>query len=363
MFTNTIFAKKISAYIRKLSRTLRIIGILYLVLIITFFLTAFFLSDKIQVDTPGICQPVVHLVTLKPDSEGPDNVKCVSVTSSSLDPLSFAAYSMYWKVAKIPFRVVETPMKSELPTAEDFQWRNRESRIQSYYAAFIAASRLAGKDIEYQRQLIFSANGQKDPRYKLERGDEILTVCDQVVKSPNDVITILRNHRNINATINVKRKGRILTLDTSVTDFGSPPQLLTRYAFPEKPPINIKDTPNDQGPSAGLAVAILFYLQMTNQTIKSDTVVTATGTIDENGYVGQIGGIDFKVIAANKANSTILFVPRSQSFGDSNEILARKTAEQIKASALHIQPVATLAEAVAFLKKSGIILPCPTSKN
>lgn len=67
------------------------------------------------------------------------------------------------------------------------------------------------------------------------------------------------------------------------------------------------------------------------------------------GNVGQIDGIDLKTITAHKAGANILLVPKSRSFIETNEIQARRTAEQI-GSNIKIIPVETLEEAVKQLK-------------
>lgn len=63
------------------------------------------------------------------------------------------------------------------------------------------------------------------------------------------------------------------------------------------------------GPSAGL----MFTLEILNQLLDEDITkgyrVAGTGVINEDGTIGRIGGIDKKVIAADKAGMEIFFAP------------------------------------------------------
>jgi len=64
------------------------------------------------------------------------------------------------------------------------------------------------------------------------------------------------------------------------------------------------------GPSAGAAVAVLASSLLLNRSIRSDVVIT--GTIDELGNIGPVGGIVYKAEAAAKAGAKIFLVPLGQ---------------------------------------------------
>jgi len=61
------------------------------------------------------------------------------------------------------------------------------------------------------------------------------------------------------------------------------------------------------GPSAGAAMALLASSALTGKRIRRD--FTITGTIDERGNIGPVGGVSSKVEAASKNNITIIAVP------------------------------------------------------
>lgn len=65
------------------------------------------------------------------------------------------------------------------------------------------------------------------------------------------------------------------------------------------------------GPSGGLAFALGIVELLTPENILKGRIVATTGTIDEKGSVGSIGGIAEKILAAKKAGATLFLVPEN----------------------------------------------------
>ncbi|MFM2159522.1 MAG: hypothetical protein RLY39_53 [Actinomycetota bacterium] len=65
------------------------------------------------------------------------------------------------------------------------------------------------------------------------------------------------------------------------------------------------------GPSAGLAFSLALIAKLSNPELISGRKIAVTGSINENGRVGSIGGIDQKLIAARDAGATIVVIPKA----------------------------------------------------
>lgn len=72
-----------------------------------------------------------------------------------------------------------------------------------------------------------------------------------------------------------------------------------------------KEIPAVDGPSAGCLMTLLCIAALEHRTI--DPSVTLTGTIDEDGHVGPIGGVLDKATAAKAAGLTRFLLPRENS--------------------------------------------------
>lgn len=93
------------------------------------------------------------------------------------------------------------------------------------------------------------------------------------------------------------------------------------------------------GPSAGLMFALAVVDKLTPGEITGGRFVAGTGTITQEGRVGPIGGIPFKMAAARTAGATVFMVPSE------NCTEAASTAPD----GLQLVRVATLADAIAGL--------------
>lgn len=71
-----------------------------------------------------------------------------------------------------------------------------------------------------------------------------------------------------------------------------------------------------EGPSAGAAMAVSIIAALQNKTLPEDVMIT--GTISEDGTIGQVGAIAEKAKAAKDVGARIFVVPKGQSYGYSD---------------------------------------------
>ncbi|WP_461224146.1 SepM family pheromone-processing serine protease [Lacticaseibacillus suihuaensis] len=123
-----------------------------------------------------------------------------------------------------------------------------------------------------------------------------------------------------------------------------------------KPKVTI-DAGSIGGPSAGLMFALETYTLITHQRLRQGQNVAGTGTIEADGTVGQIGGIDKKVVIANKEGAKVFFVPnqpatkailKADPSYQNNYAVAKKAAKAI-GSHMVVVPVKHLQDAVDYL--------------
>jgi Lon-like protease len=118
------------------------------------------------------------------------------------------------------------------------------------------------------------------------------------------------------------------------------------YILPAKVSIN---TANIGGPSAGLAMTLTLIDKLSRHSISGDQPIAATGTIDVNGNVGDVGGVAEKTVAVQHAGAKYFFVPQVEV----------KTAKSEAQPGLTIIGVTTLAQALRDLRAIGGAAPQP----
>ncbi len=81
----------------------------------------------------------------------------------------------------------------------------------------------------------------------------------------------------------------------------------TGYDFPFDVTVRLDE--DIGGPSAGLIFSLGVYDTLTPGSLTGGTDIAGTGTIDPDGSVGPIGGIQQKIVAAADAGAKIFLVP------------------------------------------------------
>jgi predicted S18 family serine protease len=72
-----------------------------------------------------------------------------------------------------------------------------------------------------------------------------------------------------------------------------------------------KEIPSVDGPSAGALMTLLVVSALENKELKNN--VTLTGTIDQYGHVGAIGGVIEKANASKESGKTLFLLPKENS--------------------------------------------------
>jgi Lon-like protease len=125
---------------------------------------------------------------------------------------------------------------------------------------------------------------------------------------------------------------------------GVEPQTQQDWQFPVKVTVH---TQNIGGPSAGLAMTLGIMDKLSSGRITGNRIVAATGTIDQHGNVGDVGGVAEKTIAVEQAGATVFFVPSVE----------LKTAKSKATPQLHVYAVKNLDQALGILKRLGGTVP------
>jgi PDZ domain-containing protein len=179
---------------------------------------------------------------------------------------------------------------------------------------------------------------------KLQKGDELVSVNGTPIEggaSLREAITKL----DVGATVRlvVRRGGKLVraTVTTvAAPDDGRPLIGVTtrdRATYPFKVEISLKDV---GGPSAGLMFALGIVDKLTPGSLTGGKFIAGTGTIDDAGHVGAIGGITQKMIGARGKGATVFLSPAG------NCAQARKTVPD----GLRLVKVSRLTDAVDALE-------------
>jgi PDZ domain-containing protein len=215
------------------------------------------------------------------------------------------------------------PRESVYPegeTEEENAARNVEAFSTSQSYAIAAAMDYLDQPIK--EQVIVTSVGLDTPAQdKLRAGDEILTVDGVPMTTPEQVVEAVRS-KPIGTDLNfsVMRGGtKLEVVVTSGTRSDDPETEQNEATIPYigigidinySAEFEIKfGVTGVGGPSAGTLFAIGIIDKLTPGALTQGKIIAGTGTIDPDGNVGEIGGIQQKLIGARDAGAVLFLAP------------------------------------------------------
>ncbi|WP_445526407.1 YlbL family protein [Streptomyces cyslabdanicus] len=271
-------------------------------------------------------EPVLQISGRKTyPTDGHLNMTTVRVTSADYHMnLVEAVYGWLAHDSKI---VPHDTLYPDGKTEEQSTQENAEEFTQSQESAKVAA--LKELHIPVQSWVIVSTVVKGTPAQgRLHAGDVIKAVDGTAVKQPSDVAKLVTKHEpgqdvvftivpaKEQAAAAKQHKAATVTKDVTITtaqsaDAGAKRAIVgisagTDHTFPFEINIKLADV---GGPSAGLMFALGIYDKLTPGSLTGGKFVAGTGTIDDGGTVGPIGGIEMKTVGARSKGARFFLTP------------------------------------------------------
>ena len=296
------------------------------------------------------------------DDEGEFNFMTVSIGKATPITYLIAKYSDYKDILK------REEVRQANETDEEYNLRQLKLMSDSQFNALYVAFSRAKLPYEIERKGVYIVQVVEQ-----SAADGIIKPADIVTKVDGKQIQKLDDLRNELAgkkegdlvKVSILRKNEEIQTSVTLKEIpGTDGQIGIGISYSESKKITTNptvktDTEDIGGPSAGL----MFTLEILNQLLPEDLTkgykVAGTGEMNEDGTVGRIGGIDKKVVAADRAGMEIFFAPADVITEEmlkkapeirSNYDVALQTAKEI-GTTMKIVPVKTIDEALAYLEK------------
>ena len=309
-------------------------------------------------DTLGKRRDGVPIITVKGHKTYPTDgnlyLTTVGVRGGPPSPLSLGLALRWWfdrHKAVLPQMVLYPPGQ----TAKQVEQQNTQEMQDSQQQAISAALRALGFPVTVQVTVAGVVKG-KPADGKLKPGDVIARV-DGLSATSRARLQALLARRAVGApvTLDVVRGGKAqrVTLET-VAAPGSPGRPIVgidvgeRHKYPFEVSINLKQV---GGPSAGLMFSLGIIDRLTPGFLNGGKNVAGTGTIDDEGTVGAIGGIQQKLVAARAAGAVVFLTPAGNC----------AAAVKVRPKGLTLVKVATLRQALdrlAAIRAGGAVATC-----
>ena len=271
-------------------------------------------------------EPVLQISGRKTyPADGHLNMTTVRVTSADYRMnLVEAVYGWLAHDSKVvPHDTLYPDGKTEQQSTQE----NAEEFSQSQESAKVAA--LKELHVPVQSWVIVSTVVKDSPAEgRLHAGDVIKDVDGTAVKAPDDVAKLVTRHKPgekvVFTIVPAKEqaaaekankpatKTEKITITTRTSDDEGAKRAIvgiaagTDHTFPFTIDIKLADV---GGPSAGLMFALGIYDKLTPGSLTGGKFVAGTGTIDDDGKVGPIGGVEMKTVGARSKGAQYFLTP------------------------------------------------------
>lgn len=307
------------------------------------------------IQRPGGADALNPIVKVEDGYESEGDMHLVTVSGLQATPIQYV-------LAKIMPNTEILPLDQVFPEGIS-QKEYMEAQLQvmesSQEAATVVAYTATGSDItiEYNGVYVVSVVEGMPADGVLQMGDRIIGIDNKPIKEANDLIHYVEQKKE-NDVVSIKfvRDDKTLTKDITLKNFdqlddkvGVGISLVTDRNVTVDPDVHFASG-NIGGPSAGLMFSLEIYDQLTEKDLTKGYQIAGTGEIDYDGNVHRIGGIDKKIVAADREGIDIFFAPNEHGAKDSNYEIAKKKAEEIGTD-MKIIPVDTFDDALSYLEK------------
>jgi Lon-like protease len=318
-------------------------------------ITGIFFSLPYYVSKPGIAKELAPIIEVADGSEGKGSFMLTTVRMGRANIYSYVEAKLFDYVELYPVEDI----LHETETQEEYNARQLHMMAGSKLNAIEVAYKKAGYPVEYKYKGVYVVQVVPDmpAEGKLRSGDRITKVDGHEFSSSESFIEYVgKKEAGDQIELTINREDKTKTVKVTVEPFKSDPtkigigiSLVDDKEIIVNPKVTVK-TDEIGGPSAGLMFSLEIYDQLMEEDFTKGYKIAGTGTIDSKGSVGPIGGIDQKIVAADKAGAEIFFAPNEKGGKDSNYKLAVKTAREID-SKMKIVPVDVIDDAINYLQK------------
>lgn len=277
-------------------------------------------------------------------SEGSFNMAYVSEVRATLPTYLLSYVFNTWERVKVADTKIDPT-----ETQQDVEIRDHLYLDTANQTAIQIAYQKAGKKFEITDQKTRIAYIAQGAITDLQVGDTILSI-DGVDVSNFDSLTAIINTKNVGDVLSLQVLRGEDTVTATATIQGSENNkligisLMQKYEYETDPDITLSFLASESGPSGGLLLSLAIYDKLIDEDLTKGYKIVGTGTISEDGTVGAIGGVTYKLRGAVNSNADLFIVPAGENYDDAMALKEEKGYD------IDIIGVHTFDEAVSALR-------------
>ena len=259
-------------------------------------------------------------------------------------PTYLLSYILNWDVEKI-----ETYQINNQESSEDIWKREKLYLQESIDNAIINAYKLAGEDLNIKNEVYKVLSIDEDANTNLRIDDAILEINGIKVTNYDSLKSIVSDC-SFGEKINVL----VLRGDKEVMCYANVFEheqekkmgvyLIKSFDYDYTRKIELGFSKREGGSSGGFMLSLAIYNRLIEKDLTNGLKIVGTGTIDNEGNVGNIDGVKYKLKGAVKEKADIFFVPSGRNY---EEAIKEKEENNYKIKVIEVK---TLLDAINYLE-------------
>ena len=267
--------------------------------------------------------------------EGSFNLTYVTSRPGNLFNLALSYLIPSWDIVDVNDSRIDDEDVNEI------EFRNKIYLKETSYNAIIAAFIEADIDYNVDSIDVTVTYIYKDSNTNLKVGDIIKKINDVSI---NDFITLKEevNKYSPGDSINIEVERKNKTIDCYSVLYSEEDSTYIGVSLAEiktistTPKVEYIFKDNESGSSRGFMCALDFFYKISEYDLTKGRIISGTGSIDENGVIGSIDGVKYKLSGAIKKKADIFIVPE-ENYEEALKVKEDNNydIEVISASSLH----------------------------
>lgn len=282
------------------------------------------------------------------DQEGSFNLAYVNELEGTIPTVLLSYIMPHWTLyEESAYTIDETESMAEISA------RDQMYLLESLQNSVKIAYEAAGKDFNitdtnYYTYYVYDFVKEYS---ELRVGDIIISYDDKKLDDLNEYSSYIQT-KDVGEEIDIEIERGNKTINTKLKVYEEAGKkytgimIMTLYSYETNPKITFKFKSNESGSSGGLILALAIYNKLTEEDITKGLKIVGTGTIEADGSVGSIGGVEYKLKGAVKSKADIFIVPNGPNYEDAKKLQEKEDYD------IEIIGVSTFEEALQKLKES-----------
>ena len=304
-----------------------------------------YINFPYYIDAPGGITDMSEKIEIEGfNSEGSFNLAYVKEYRATIPTMLISLFNKDWKIIKQEEVLLETE------DDKSYEYRDKIFMEESISNAINVAYTKANKKIEILSNKLIVTYIDSNANTNLIVGDEIISINNKKIENKQEITDIV-NSCNIGDKIEIKvlnkdkeyNRYAYIINEESGKKIGILISSINEYKTNPKVKVNIDK--NESGSSGGLITALSIYNSLVKEDITNGLTIVGTGTIDLNGNVGSIGGVEYKLKSAVKEKADLFIVPQDENYKEAMKIKKENNYD------IEITGVSTFDEVIEYLNK------------